>query len=184
MASAPFKSGSRLNLNRFTLSVCAIAALLPGCGGGRGVAPQTDSVALPTVLQQQSHELASGGAFIAGYTGTAKQTHRRGTRQILFYNGEGNASFIGRSEEHGTFQLYCQPTCGFVKGKFWLISRRHPQNIVIMSVKINKVGSSYVYRVTGGVGKFAKATGMGTWSNPDFGKKRSYSDQWSGTLYY
>lgn len=139
------------------------------------------------VLQHQGRELerpASGGAFSASYTGTQKITHRHGTRQILLYSGEGKASFIGRSEERGKFQLYCHPTCGFIRGSFWLISKRHTQDFVTMSVKINKKGSAYVYRITGGAGKFAKATGMGTWLNTYYRTKGTYSDQWSGTLYY
>ncbi len=179
-------------LSRCALSVCVAAILLAGCSRTNGTLPPSSAGSPSFRLEQLSPKLAQsplgGGAFSGGYSGRyatvlycSLHYHSKVT-----IKGSGKVSFLHQSTETGEFGAPANMCFGTWHGKVILRSSKHPRN----SIKIEISGKDYPclkqtfsYTVTGGTGKFAKATGNGNVRFQCQGSGRgTYSDQWSGTL--
>jgi hypothetical protein len=129
-----------------------------------------------------------GGSFSAVFSGT----YYASSFPVLQYdfNGKGKASFLPLSEEYVTVVFVCAPSCGFEGGGAILTSRLNTANSVSMTFvsgygTCGSVGTSVNWTITGGTGKFANATGNGYLTIKCSGQLYgTYTDSWSGVLYY
>lgn len=152
--------------------IAGVAAMsLTGCGSGGTALPpgaRSENAASPA-----AHSAARNRVFRAAYSGEYMcKPYGSGIRVWAIFHGRGSASFLRRSKEQivyggcgssGTFTLWHPPYTASIHG--------------------NLVGaecSTDTYTVTGGTGRFVKATGSGTvtFSCSD----ETYSDQWSGNI--
>jgi len=173
------------------LSVCGAVILLAGCGGSQSpISASGVSAAMPGTVRTRP---ASGGGFSGSYTGSAS------VRSCMFkqsgeftFSGTGKVTFLHRSAESGELSRpwIINHCAGSWSGSDTLMSLSDPGNTITMSltrvVKHNIIDpcslKPYSYKVTGGTGKFAKATGGGTVRFSCHRSLHTYSDQWSGTL--
>jgi hypothetical protein len=149
--------------------------------------PQSYAGTPPMGLQQQmSHvrQPAEGGAFSASYQSniTPNPNCNDGLYRYLDVVGDGNASFLGFSDESGWVEVRgCSPLSGF----FQLKNRRNPKDELSFWVRFSPDWSG-TYAVGGAGGKFAGATGTGTYHGNYLtygdGDYYYYSDQFNGTL--
>lgn len=164
-------------LSRDALSLWGAAILLAGCGGSQvtGLSPSQQFVNSAT-------SPLSGGAFSASYSGQYS-VHDCGFGCNRWeFRGSGPAKFLGHSRER-------------MRWFFILDARRRANGATLTSyhsktdgikVTINLTNqcASNSYVVTGGTGRFAHATGSGTISTTCNVSEMTYSDSWTGTLYY
>jgi hypothetical protein len=137
-------------------------------------------------LQQQMpqlRQLTDGGEFTASYKGPL---HHSGVcyafkGQTLEFYGRGDASFLHQSHEFGKVlvegpnQFTCSPEVGY----FDLKSDENGFDTVHVKVSFSPQGIG-TYHVLFGTGKFANATGSGSWSFTR--TSDTYEDTWTGTL--
>jgi hypothetical protein len=91
------------------------------------------------------------------------------------FHGRGKASLL-----HGSQEQIVYPNCGSY-GTFMLW--RSPYKASIHGYLVGAECSMDTYTVTGGTGKFAKATGIGTVTFTCLGRNYSaYTDRWSGKI--
>jgi hypothetical protein len=181
----PKEAGSMNSLSQFSQRTSSItmAALLAACGGSP---PQAGTALSPADLQQQIPELrqpTDGGAFSAGYSGVENRVGDcfKGDEFLNFF-GDGQASFLRRSHELGRVVVRkLAEGCQAEMGGFSLISDEHEGDEIFMSV-LWKGGNSWDYKVIGGTGRFANASGSGTWSFDAPALGGAYSDTWTGKL--
>lgn len=173
-----------MKISSFTrhAAVAIAAAVLTGCGGSQSGVPLTNA-GMPSELGQP----AKGGMFNGAYSGTRKTTGScaKTGYEAISYSGKGTASFLGPSSESGGIKIYGGGglgQCKFTGGSFTLTSSKHPTDKISLSVSPpNIMGNPVTYTITGGSGRFAKATGSGTWSLANR-RHDTYSDKWSGSI--
>jgi hypothetical protein len=179
-----------LNFCRYTLVSGVAVAIFAGCGGNRGI---LQSIPEGSTRETTLHP-ANRSAFSGTYSGNyIFKICGGGSGGYFKFKGSGKVSFLGQAWESGKVQeplAMPYPHCAQPwKGGDWLTSKKDPNDRVHVALNgPSGSGSSpcngqFAYSVTGGTGKFAKATGSGTvtfqCSSKSFGK---YSDTWTGTL--
>jgi hypothetical protein len=173
------------DLSRCALNVCA-ALLLAGCAGGQVVGPSSmKQLANPAAPKSAASQL-SGGAFSASYSGHYSVHTCVPCPARWRFRGSGNAKFLRPSDErmNWTFVLGFLHSEPANSAKLTSLHSKMDSIKVTISVRHECNGSNR-YKVTGGTGRFAHATGSGTITTTCKGLPRgAYSDQWSGTLYY
>jgi len=174
------------NFRQYVLSV-TVTALLVGCGGSP--TPQTGTQALAPKGSRLQH--ADGGEFSAHYTGWFSKSD--GCRHIVpdfgfipynDFRGEGHASFLEASGEVGIAEsLETSGPCSLSYPYFIMTSEKNPHDAIYLDAETPLDGKAK-YTVIKGTGRFAKATGSGTWSFTlkDHAEGITYEDTWTGTL--
>jgi hypothetical protein len=182
-----------LSRNRCALSVCVAAIVFTGCGGSNGTSPQPIG-AVPFTRynngEPSSRNELNGGTFSGAYSGTYHAVYYGCTiiRDGHFnFHGTGRANFLHRSKETGRLTIGGTTGACYTDGTATLRSAKHPRDTITVSVK-GEEGErpcyhSLRYSVKQGTGKFVNASGFGTVTFKCVGSS-TYSDQWSGTLYY
>jgi hypothetical protein len=105
---------------------------------------------------------------------------------MLTYKGDGKAKFLHSSSERLSLTWYCGSQD--IAGSTTLTSVQHPRDSITASVsstnfKTPCYGFTMSFTVTGGTGRFRRASGSGTIVlNSLSGECALYSDKWSGTL--
>jgi hypothetical protein len=172
-------------MKNLTYASSVTIALLAGCGGSQ--MPQS-YVGTPMGLHQQMSPLRQpmdGGEFTGSYRGYIAPDpgcHHNHREHSLDVQGRGHASFLGESDEVGSVDVKgCDP----VSGSFWLENRGNPKDRISLSVRFSPDWSG-TFVVDGGTGKFAKATGSGSYSGYfsywETGVYNFYDDQFTGKL--
>jgi len=109
---------------------------------------------------------------------------------MFTYNGNGNARFLHSSSEQIKFTWYCGSRD--VTGTATLTSDQVSRNSITVSVsstdfKSPCYGFTMSFTVTGGTGRFRRASGSGTIVLHTLSGKclsYSYGDKWRGTVKY
>ena len=165
--------------------MCAVAIVfLAGCAAVPSV---------PTHLQTQGPATrASGGAFSASYSGNYHltkcnlQRHKKGS---FTFTGSGSGAFIHSSTENGLMSGSSSAPCIYT-GTAALTSTLHPRNSITVVLALHyfllndpctSKGQQVTFRVLGGTGRFANATGNGTVAF-SCNSNGTYTDHWSGTI--
>ena len=165
--------------------ICAATALLlAGC---------STIPSVPTHVQMERETIrASGGSFVATYSGNYAIRDCGGAIGTFHFNGSGSGSFIHGSKESGTMSSGDKGCQWF--GNATLTSSSHPRNSITMRLSLlnfgngntpchPRFGAKVKFIVGGGTGRFINAAGNGTvvfMCHSD----GTYSDQWSGTITY
>lgn len=150
--------------------------LATGCSGG------DDPLAvgaLPAIAALSAARIAAQDrVFHAAYSGqfACKPDGSIGHIGVwAVFHGRGKASFL-----HGSLEQIVYPNCGSY-GTFMLW--RSPYKDSIHGYLSGAECSTNTYTVTGGTGKFTKATGIGTVTFTCLGRNySSYSDEWTGKI--
>ena len=95
------------------------------------------------------------------------------------FDGEGHASFLDASVEAGILAHDRESPCRPQGGYFTIASAKDPHDSIELTVDFLLSGEA-TYEVIKGTGRFAKATGSGTWAHTETGDH--YEDTWTGTL--
>src|SRR5215469_12218356 len=151
-------------LSALLFPLTAATVVLTGCGNG--VATQlpsstTSVVATTSVSHPAELQPGDGGAFSAGYKGTARGSRcRLGHEEDLVFEGHGEASFLHQSREHAIVLMTQGPMdCEPVEADFDLFSD-NPNDSIWGLVHFSPDGDwKGKYRILGGFGKFKHATG-------------------------
>lgn len=162
-----------LNFSRWTLSAC-VALLLAGCGEGQVASPGTIQQFSGSAGSTPTASQLSGGAFSASYSGSDGGHSCGSGCRVEVLRGSGTATFLHRSSEKVRIKM----VDGASTAKAILKSLRSKTDSITAALSPN----SNAYTVTGGTGRFAHATGSGTISRAYYPK--SYTDTWTGTLYF
>jgi hypothetical protein len=107
---------------------------------------------------------------------------------MFTYRGNGNAKFLHSSSEQVKLTWYCGSPDA--TGSATLTSIRVPGNSITASVSSTDFkapcdGFTMSFTVTGGTGRFRRASGSGTIALNSLSSKcisYSYNDKWKGTL--
>ncbi len=163
-----------LTLGRYALSVCVTATLFAGCGGSQIAGFSSAQQFANSAEPKSAASRLSGGAFSASYSGK-DGGHACGTGcHVTIFRGSGTAKFLRSSYERVSIKI----VDGTFTGRAILKSLRSKTDSITATVSPNSNG----YTVTGGTGRFTHATGSGTISRAYYPK--SYTDTWTGTLYF
>ena len=124
------------------------------------------------------------GRFTAAYSGTYSMFGDCSITRMFTYKGNGNAKFLHSSSEQIKLTWYCGSQNA--TGSATLTSIRLPGDSIAASVSSTDFkgpGSGFTasFKVTGGTGRFRRASGSGTIVSSKF-ESYSYSDKWRGTL--
>jgi hypothetical protein len=168
---------------RQALAVAAVI-VLTACNAAQNVSPSvgTDS---NSGLEATRMIFNREGKFAAEYSGTYSKSGDCSLTATFTYNGNGHANFLHSSSEHLSLLWYCGS--GGLTGSATLTSAQHPGNSITASVSSNDFkgpcyGFTMSFTVTGGTGRFRRASGSGTIVFPSSECMYSYSDKWRGTL--
>ncbi|MBV8068029.1 MAG: hypothetical protein JO113_08620 [Candidatus Eremiobacteraeota bacterium] len=162
-----------LAVSRYTPYVCVAAMMLAGCGGPEAQgwnAPLQSSAK----LSSESFKPAAGGSFTASYTGTYKKSCKINCG--IVFRGTGSGTFIHRSRLNGGFSPGISGCGGFT-----FKSMKHPAdtfNVATAPCRFPGVGH---YKVQGGTGEFASASGRGKYSIQKH-SNHTFTASWMGTL--
>lgn len=156
------------------------AAILVGCG----VLPLSSSKG-----QLEKASPKSGGSFTASYSGAYSNNDCRSSKRSRFeFHGNGTASFLGSGTEQGKIRLVLfHGFCQGVSGTSTFANTSGDSVTAAFTTHYSPACGSDVpvdYRVTGGTGKFAHATGSGQVTFTCFGPRHDYVDSSKGTLYF
>jgi hypothetical protein len=176
---------------RYASAACAIAAILAGCSSSAqsGFAPSgvTRWNALSTM--QSTAKLSNkplkpanlrGGFFNASYAGHVKCSGL--FPHTCLFHGTGTANFLGSSKEHIFF--VAGPSGGYTAT---LRSAQSKKDSITTAYFFYPCTGPMAYTISGGTGRFSHATGAGLiaaickYETLDYG---TYTDTWTGTLYY
>jgi hypothetical protein len=168
----------------YALNVGAVATLLAGCGGLRSGVPQTgldeSFTRLQTPISPSGQPPGKSVGFNATFSGTWSEIRAcRGKRTNRDYTGDGNASFLGESQENGITSV---SSCGHPlsrAGQFYLSSSKN-QDSLTLEVTTKSRGFLQWYVKRGG-GMFAKAKGLLKWTLTVKTHHR-YTDTWTGKI--
>ena len=166
----------------YSLSFCVAGTLIAGCG-----APQAQNWNVPPPLQSsaklshESFERAAGG-FTASYAGSASERCRK-VFQYYFVcttslTGRGGGTFIHRSTFSGYITSAHRGSSFHCSAQFSFVSIKHP--VDSFHAKDASGCFSRSYKVTGGHGKFAHASGNGTATISIKGS--TFTSSWTGAL--
>lgn len=183
MGALLVKSLLRLRQSLGVVTVIVLAA----CAGAQSVSPNAGAGS-STGIQPTRVTFNHGGRFSAAYAGSYSFSGDCSITRMFTYSGSGNAKFLHSSREQINFTWYCGSQ-NFT-GSATLTSIRDPGNSVTASVSSTDFrgpcyGFTMSFTVTGGTGKFRRASGSGTVVMHGFTgdcASYSYSDKWKGTL--
>jgi hypothetical protein len=155
--------------------------------------PQANGGAPPMSLERRAQEIGqptSGGGFNAGYSGSYHDSFNRCSFRpypTWKFHGTGNASFLNGSQERGTLKALASDSCKAWSGHATLKSSEKRHDSIFVQLfgagdGGNPCSVGFQFTASGGTGKFVNASGSGTLTFHCSG--HSYTDQWSGTLYY
>ena len=167
----------------YSLSFCVAGTLIAGCGALQAqnwsVSPPLQSSAK---LNHEPFERAAGGSFTANYAGRASQRCRK-VYQYYFVcttslTGKGNGTFIHRSRFSGFITSGHRGSSFHCSAEFNFVSIKRP----VESFDAKNVSGCFSrsYKVTGGHGKFAHASGNETATISVKGS--TFTSSWTGTL--
>lgn len=171
---------------RQSLAVVAVTAL-PACYAAQ-------NVSLSVGVGSNSHLGATrvivnhGGKLAAAYSGSYSTSGDCSATAMLIYKGTGNATFLHSSSEQVKLTWYCGSRD--VTGSATLTSIQVPGDSVSASVSTTDFkapcdGFTMSFTVTGGTGRFRRASGSGTIALKRLSSKcssYSYNDKWKGAL--
>jgi hypothetical protein len=170
---------------RQSLAVAAIV-VLAACDAEQNVSPSVGA-ASNSRLGQTGIVSNHGGRLTAAYSGTYSRSGDCSLTAMLTYKGDGKAKFLHVSSEQLRLSWYCGS--GDAAGSATLTSVQHPRDSITARVssadfKDSCDGFTMSYSVTGGTGRFRRASGSGTIALSTLSSQcaYSYSDKWSGTL--
>jgi hypothetical protein len=157
------------------------------CNAGPNVSPNVDSG--PNLNLGSTRQIVDRkGTFRAAYSGSYQQSGVCSLTGRRTYNGSGNAKFLHSSSE----QLSLTWFCGSVRviGSAIIASVQHPRDSITASVNSTDfknpcAGFTMAYTVTGGGGRFRRASGSGTIVVNKLSSRctsYTYNDKWRGTL--
>jgi hypothetical protein len=162
-----------LSLSCRALSFCVLGVLFVSCGG-----PQAQGWNAPSALQSsaklnsQSLKPAAGGSFTASYAGSYVKSCVINCG--LNFHGTGSGTFIHRGRLKGGFFIALSGCGGFT-----FKSMKRPADT------FNVTGPCHFgrgrYKVEGGTGKFANASGRGEVSIQKH-SNHTFTSSWTGTL--
>ncbi|HYL27519.1 MAG TPA: hypothetical protein VEW74_06760 [Candidatus Nitrosotalea sp.] len=168
-----------------TIAAAALIAFA-GCDGPQAPIAQAGG---PESSRSQHAKQTAGGIFNATFSGTYTTACGQYGSSYWEFRGAGRASFLGASREHGRMSLKFSRGCIIESGTGTLTSKRSGDKI-----RVTFQGASYppcggsgavAYIVRGGTGKFLGATGSGTVTFAcTFFSSQTYTDTWTGSLYY
>ena len=161
-----------------TLGICMTAVSLAGCGGAGTPVPAARGGASGVRI-----ELLHGGAFSAKYSGRFHVNYCGLVCQDFVFNGTGKASFLFASNESGNARVL--PVRHTFNGSAILISSKMPANNIqfrISGALHSACPGPISWKVIGGYGKFAHATGSGSIAFTC--NVYNYVDRWSGTIHF
>jgi hypothetical protein len=131
------------------------------------------------VIVEVAPSLAAGGAFSASYGGDYLDKSCGYRCGGVSFSGKGRAPFLLNFESGELF--FHAPLDG--TGWATLVSSITPNASITMKFAWYW-GHGWTWRVSKGTGKFAHATGSGSWFASFNRTYHTYYDQWSGALYY
>lgn len=131
-----------------------------------------------------------GGRFTAAYSGSYSKSGDCSATAMFTFEGNGNARFLHSSSEQIKLTWFCGSRD--VTGSATLTSSQVPGDSITSSVSSTDFMSpcydfTLSFAVTGGTGRFRRASGSGTivlhrLSSDCSSSSSSYSDKWRGTL--
>jgi hypothetical protein len=176
---------SLLRLRRF-LAVAGVIALA-ACNAAANVSPNV-GVGSNSQLRPTRIIFNHGGRFAAAYSGTYSKSGDCSATAMFSYEGNGNARFLHSSSE----QIKLTWLCGSqdVTGSATLTSNQAPGDSITANVRSTDFktpcyGFTMSFTVTGGTGRFRRASGSGTIVLHKLSSKcisYSYSDKWKGRV--
>jgi hypothetical protein len=165
---------------RRSLAAAWMILALTGCAGEAQIAPNVGNNEGARVGAASHRHPSKGGNFASSYSGHYLIGCFEFECYPVRFTGSGRAAFLGKSSEKIIFDYKgggTSATLSTSKG-----------DSITASLGGATCGAPVAYVVTGGTGKFSGASGTGTVSIGNcvkHAKRRgSYSDSWSGTLYY
>jgi hypothetical protein len=161
--------------------------VLAACNAGQNVSPNVgagSNFRLAPARIIFNH----GGKFTAAYSGAYTWFGDCSGTRMFDYKGDGHARPLHSSTEQIKFTWYCGTRN--VTGLATLTSVQVPRDGIAASVSSTDFmgpcyGFTLSFTITGGTGRFRRASGFGTIVvNGHSGKcsSYSYSDKWRGTL--
>ena len=171
---------------RQSLGVVAVI-VLAACDAAQSVSPNV-SAGSNSRLGPARIMFNHGGRFAAAYSGSYSKDGDCSATAMFTYKGNGSAKFLHSSSEQIKVTWFCGS--GYVTGSATLTSDQVSRDSITASVsstdfKSPCYGFTMSFTVTGGTGRFRRASGSGTIvlrtpSSECF--SYSYSDKWRGTL--
>lgn len=159
--------------------ICAASLLaLAGCATVPSV--PTHSLAQRTALPD------SGGTFSVNDSGNYTRSGCALFPGHFSFRGSGVGTFIHRNKESGGMSSG-RNSCT-MSGSATMVSKGNPSNSITMTIVSNglpcfRAPPTVTFNITGGTGRFARATGSGTVVfHCGFGNSGTYTDVWSGTI--
>lgn len=173
-----------LNPSPRALSVCATALLLASCGGGQVAGLSSTQQFANSTESKLAASRLSGGTFKASYSGHyLRYSDHEGV--LYEFRGSGAASFLHRSHERFRWAFVLGLSGKTSSYTITLKSSKSPTDRIKVTVGQPPAPcGSNSYVVTGGHGRFAHATGSGTINITCKSSDYTYTDAWTGTLYY
>ena len=176
------------SLLRSRQSLVAIAIIvLAACNAAQNVSPDVGAGS-NSRLKPARLIFNHGRRFTAAYSGTYSKDGDCSATAMFTYKGNGNARFLHSSNEQIKVTWYCGSRD--VTGSATLTSIQAPGDSISASVSSTDFKPPCFdfimsFTVTGGTGRFRRASGSGSIFLKGLSSKcssYSYSDNWKGTL--
>jgi hypothetical protein len=170
---------------RQSLAVAAII-VLAACDAAPNVSPTFDAGS-NSRLRPAGIIFNHGGRFAGAYSGTFSRSGDCSGTAMFTYQGGGRAKFLHSSSEQIKFTWFCGSQD--MTASATLTSNQVPHDSITASLKSSDFkgqcyGFTASFTVTGGTGRFRRASGSGTivLRTPSSKCSYSYRDKWSGTI--
>ncbi len=174
-----------LRLTR-SLAIAAVIALA-GCAAAPSLSPSVGTAAYSRLVPPGA-AFARGGKMTAAYSGSFSRDGDCSATAMFSYTGTGNATFLHTSSEQIRLTWYCGSRD--IAGSATLTSTEAPRDSITANVSSSNFktpcyGFTMSFTVTGGTGRFRRASGSGTivvHRRSTQCLPYSYRDKWRGTL--
>lgn len=176
------------SLRRLRQSAAVVAVIvLAACDAAQNVSPNVGAGS-NSHLEPTRIIFDHGGKFTAAYSGSYSKSGDCSATAMFTYKGNGNARFLHSSSEQIKLTWFCGSAD--VTGSATLTSVQVPRDSITASVSSTNFkspcyGFTMSFTVTGGTGRFRRASGSGTLVLHPLSSNclsYSYSDKWRGTL--
>ena len=175
------------NVLRLLQPLAMVAVIVPaGCNAVQNISPNVGAGS-NSRLAPARMVFDRGRRFTAAYSGTFSRDGDCSATAMFTYKGSGNARFLHSSSEQIKVTWYCGSSD--VTGSATLTSRQVPGDSISAKVsstdfKTPCYGFTMSFTVTGGTGRFRRASGSGTIVLSPLSTEciYSYSDKWAGRL--